>query len=642
MASTSPNSAPDMEALIADAAGALKSRQMADGHWVWELEADTTIPAEYVLLLHFLGEPNGEEERKIGNYLRAQQSERHGGWPLFAEGDLDISATVKSYWALKIIGDDIDAPHMKRAREAILAHGGAARSNVLTRIWLALYGHVPWRALPVLPMALMVAPGWFPINLYKISYWSRTTVVPFLILYYLKPKARNPRGVSIAELFTVPPEEDRGYVVNPTGHPLGTFFLGLDHFLRWIEPAWPKWFQKRCLDKAVTWIVARLNDEDGLGGIFPPIVNTVMAFDTLGYGRDHPHYDAAWRATRKLLVIREDEAYCQPCLSPVWDTSLTAHALLEAGEAPDSEGMEKAFAWLAEREITDVQGDWVEMKDAPASGWAFQYWNDYYPDVDDTAVVVMAMHRADAEKYKAPIARATQWVIDMQRPSGGWSAFETGKAYGYLDHIPFADHGAILDPETVDVSARCLSMLGQLGYERSHPVVARGLQYLRDEQEEDGSWFGRWGVNYVYGTWSALCALNAVGEDMEQAYVQKAVAWLRDQQQADGGWGEDCATYEDERRGEVKDSTPSQTAWAIMGLMAAGEVDTDAVARGAGYLQQAPRDGAKWDETLYTGTGFPHVFYLRYHGYSAFFPLWALARYRNLKRTNTRRVGFGM
>jgi squalene-hopene/tetraprenyl-beta-curcumene cyclase len=380
-----------------------------------------------------------------------------------------------------------------------------------------------------------------------------------------------------------------------------------------------------------------------LGGIFPAMANAVMAYEALGTARDDPDFTTARAAVDKLLMFHGDRAYCQPCLSPIWDTCLGLHALLEGREDPQGPVVQKAIDWLLEREITGTYGDWVWRRPGlKPSGWAFQYWNNHYADVDDTAVVVMALDRTNDPRCKPAIARAAEWIVGMQSKSGGWGSFDPENEYTYLNYIPFADHGALLDPPTVDVTARCLSMLAQLGYPRDHPAVRKAVDFLKREQEKDGSWFGRWGTNYVYGTWSALSALNAVGEDLSSPAIRKGAAWLEGFQQADGGWGEDCATYWEERRGEVKESTPSQTAWALLGLMAAGQVESESVARGISHLQTAPRNGAKWDEALYTGIGFPRVFYLRYDGYSAYFPLWALARYRNLVTGNDRRVGVGM
>ena len=627
---------------VREARRALEHVQQPDGHWVFELEADATIPAEYVLLGHFLGEIDPALEGRIARYLRDRQAE-HGGWPLYAEGDFNVSASVKAYFALKLIGDAPDAPHMARARSAILAHGGAACCNVFTRFALALFGQVPWRAVPVMPVEIMLLPRWFPFHLDKVSYWSRTVLVPLLILMALKPRARNPRQVDIAELFITPPEQERRYIANPTGAAWGTLFIGIDRLLRRAEPHLPRRSRARAIRAAIEFITLRLNGEDGLGGIFPAMANTVMAFDALGYAADHPDLVTARQAVRRLVTEKPDFTYCQPCLSPIWDTALAGHALMEAGASIDDEPLRRGMDWLVARQILDVVGDWAAARPGlRPGGWPFQYRNDFYPDIDDTAAVVCALHRADPERYGTAIARGTEWVLGMQSANGGWGSFDADNTHDHLNHIPFADHGALLDPPSADLTGRCVSMLAQQGFARDHPAVAQALDYLRREQEPDGSWFGRWGTNYIYGTWSVLCALNAAGEDMRAPYVRKAVAWLVARQQADGGWGESCASYWADRKDEPVASTPSQTAWALLALMAAGETESEAVARGIAFLERAPRSDGVWDEHLYNAVGFPRVFYLKYHGYSAYFPLWALARYRNLMARNDRRVAWGM
>jgi squalene-hopene/tetraprenyl-beta-curcumene cyclase len=622
---------------IVRATGALTRHQRDDGHFVFELEADATIPAEYVLLEHFLDRIDQPLQDRIGVYLRSIQGD-HGGWPLFHDGAFNISASVKAYFALKAIGDDPDAPHMRRARQAILDAGGAERTNVFTRAQLALFGEVPWTAVPVMPMEIMNLPQWFPFHLSKVSYWSRTVIVPLLVLMAKKPIARNPRGVHIAELFRTPPDRVTDWIRGPYRSAWGRFFKAVDMALRVAEPHFPKAREQRAIAKAVAFVTERLNGDDGLGGIYPAMANTVMMFDTLGYPADHPDADIAWRAVRKLLIDDGVErAYCQPCWSPVWDTGLAGHALAEAGVSTDA-----ACEWLKPLQINDVVGDWsVRRPGLRPGGWAFQYANPHYPDVDDTAVVGMLLHRNGDPQYAESIERAKEWVIGMQSSDGGWGAFEPENTHHYLNHIPFADHGALLDPPTADVSARCVSFLAQIGMTNDDPVMAKALAYLRREQEKDGSWFGRWGTNYIYGTWSVLCALNAAGIAHDDPAMRRAVDWLVSVQRGDGGWGEDEESYDSAPRGRYKESTPSQTAWAVLGLMAAGAADHPAVARGIAYLSLTQKADGAWDELPYTAVGFPRVFYLRYHGYKQYFPLLALARYRNLTRGNTRRVEFG-
>ncbi len=630
-----------LDRVIDEAVGAMKARQKPDGHWVFDLEADATIPSEYIMLNHYLDEREPEVEAQLADYIRGIQGE-HGGWPLFYKGDFDMSATVKAYYALKLVGDDIEAPHMRRARDAVLARGGAETANVFTRYALALFGEVPWRAVPVMPVELMLVPRWFPVTIYRFSYWSRTVIAPLLILAALKPRAINPKRVRVQELFRTPPDQIKKYLFNPTGSRGADVFLWIDKVLRVVEPLFPKAMRARAIRKAVEFFTPRLNGEDGLGAIYPAMANAVMAMEAMGYPKDHPDLVTAKRSIKKLLTPGEGKMFCQPCVSPIWDTGLAVQAMMETG------GNEASVAascdWLRERQILDVVGDWeIKRPGLRPGGWAFQYNNAHYPDVDDTAVVAMALHRADPGKHAEAISRAAEWIVGMQSTNGGWGAFDIDNNDAYLNNIPFADHGALLDPPTADVSARCISFLAQIGYEPTHPTMARGIAYLKAEQETDGSWFGRWGTNYIYGTWSVLCALNAAGEDMRAPYIRRAVDWLIAHQNADGGWGEDGATYWKERRYECKESTPSQTAWATLALMAAGEVDHAAVKRGMAFIANAPREpDGRWVEPWYTAVGFPRVFYLRYHGYAAIFPLWALARYRDLKISNTKQVRTGM
>ena len=635
----------DIDRAIDLSVESLLAARKPDGHWVFELEADATIPAEYILLRHYLGEPvDAALEAKITAYLLRVQS-ADGGWPLFHAGAFNISASVKAYFALKMMGRDIDSGEMRRARDAIRARGGASTVNVFTRALLALFGVVGWRAVPVMPVEIMLLPKWFPFHLDKISYWARTVIAPLLVLGALKPRARNPKGVGIDELFLEAPESVGG--ISRAEHQSRAwfaFFRAVDAVLRRVEPFFPKGPRKRAMDKALAFVVERLNGEDGLGAIFPAMANSVMMFDALDYPSQHPKRLAARRSIDKLLVVGEAEAYCQPCVSPVWDTALACHALMEAGDARSIDAAEAGLGWLAPRQVLDVVGDWAARRpNATPGGWAFQYANPYYPDLDDTAVVVMAMDRAQKtgahQRYVEAIQRGRAWVAELQSRDGGWGAFDADNSHHYLNNIPFSDHGALLDPPTEDVTGRCVSMLAQLG-ETESPALRDGVAFLRRTQRADGSWFGRWGLNYIYGTWSALCALRAAGFDADASETRRARDWLLHIQNTDGGWGEGGESYGLDYRGyEKAPSTASQTAWALLGLMAAGAIAHPAVSRGVDYLLATQAADGGWREDLFTATGFPRVFYLRYHGYPRFFPLWALARFRNLRSGATADYG---
>ncbi len=640
-----------LERCVEVAMAALLKQQRPDGHWVFELEADATIAAEYVVLQHFLGEFNPALEAKIAIYLRRLQGS-HGGWSLFQGGAFNISATVKAYFALKLIGDAPESKHMRQAREAILAYGGAGTTNVFTRILLALFGVVSWAAVPIIPVEIVFLPRWFPFHLSRVSYWSRTVLVPLLVVQALKPRARNPRGVGIDELFPAQRPRARRWARAPhQSRARFVVFAAIDAVLRVFEPLIPQAIRRRAIEKAVAFVTERLNGEDGLGAIFPAMANTAMMFDALGYARDHPHFVVARKAIDKLLVVTREEAYCQPCVSPVWDTVLVCQSLLEVGGAEAHMGARRGLLWLETKQVLDTVGDWADQRPlVRPGGWAFQYANPYYPDLDDTAVVVMAMERFARHRvprndpdFREAISRGREWVLGLQSANGGWGAFDVDNTSEYLNHIPFADHGALLDPPTADVTARCVSMIAQLGNAADDPVLTKALAFLRRNQEDDGSWYGRWGMNYIYGTWSVLCALNAAGVSSGAPEVRRATTWLIAAQNDDGGWGETGDSYALNRRGcERAPSNASQTAWAILGLMTADEVHNPAVEHGVEYLLQ--RQGAQgfWPEPQFTATGFPRVFYLRYHGYAKFFPLWALARYRNLTQSGERHVRFGM
>jgi squalene-hopene/tetraprenyl-beta-curcumene cyclase len=616
---------------------ALSGVQNERGYWLFELEADCTISAEYILMQHFLGEIDRPLETKIAAYLRARQAQ-HGGWPLYQGGELDISCTVKAYFALKLAGDSAQAPHMLRARAALLERGGAARANVFTRITLALFGQVPWRAVPYIPVEIMLLPRWFPFHLDKVSYWSRTVMVPLLILCTRRPRAKNPRNVDITELFATPPEQERHYFRTPGGRSvlLARAFLVLDRCARRIDPLIPGAMRRRATRRAEAWILERLNGEDGLGAIFPAIVNAVEALTVLSYASEDPRLVAAKRALHKLLVIGAESAYCQPCVSPIWDTALATLALQDEGSPAATAASDRALRWLQAQQLLEQPGDWQVNRPAlPGGGWAFQFSNSFYPDLDDTAAIVWAMGRAsDAERYSQPVDRALDWLVGMQSRNGGFASFDVDNVHYRLNHIPFADHGALLDPPTSDVTARVVTALATVGRPQDKQPLERAVAFLRQEQEADGSWFGRWGTNYIYGTWSVLTALAQARVRSSDEAVGRAVRWLCERQNSDGGWGESNDSYAQapaERRPAA--STSFQSAWALLGLIAAGQVHSDVVRHGIDYLLRTRNAHGLWNDPGFTAPGFPRVFYLKYHGYSAYFPLWALAAYRSLARS---------
>ena len=648
-----PPTQDGLDRAIDRATEALLRTQRPDGHFVFELEADVSIPCEYILFKAFRGESLDRKlELKFARYLRERQKAR-GGWPLFEDGGFNMSSSVKAYFALKMLGDDPEDPHMVRAREAILKHGGAAHSNVFTRALLALFGEVPWSAVPIMPVEIMHLPRWFPFHLDKISYWARTVLAPMMVVNAVKPVAKNPRDVHIPELFTVPPDKVRRWPGGVGQSPVWTVvFNSVDKILRVSEPFFPQRSRRSAIAKAEAYTTERLNGKDGLGAIYPAIAYSALMYMVLGANDNDPRLRQAMNAIDRLIVEYDDYAYLQPCVSPVWDTSLAAHALMEAGHERNAASVKACLDWLAPRQELEVKGDWASQRpNVRPGGWAFQYNNAYFPDLDDTAVVVMAMHRAQNHarsgipgRYTHAIDRAREWVEGLQSWNGAWGAFDADNDHEYLNNIPFADHGALLDPPTADVTARCISMLAQLGETQdSSPAMKRAVDYLIETQEADGSWFGRWGMNYIYGTWSVLCAFNVANVDRQSVAVQKAVTFLRVNQNPDGGWGEGAETYDREYKSyQQAGSTASQTAWALIALMAVGEIDDPAVERGISYLTKTQGADGFWDEPRFTATGFPKVFYLRYHGYPKFFPLWAMARYRNLKQSNHRRVLVGM
>ena len=549
---------------------------------------------------------------------------------LYPGGELNLSATVKVYYALKLAGDSPDAPHMARAGAAILACGGAVNANVFTKIALALFDQIPWRGVPFIPVEIMLLPRWFPFHISKVSYWSRTVMVPLFVLCTLKPSAANPRKVDVRELFTTPPEEERRYF--PVRSILNRVFLILDRLGRGLHRLVPRFVRERAVKRAESWVIERLNGTDGLGAIFPAMVNAHEMLSILGYDSDHPYRVMTKEALRRLLVEKADHAYCQPCVSPVWDTGLACLALQEADERTDHRSVLRGLDWLLPRQLLDEVGDWSDRRPGVrGGGWPFQFGNDHYPDIDDTPVVVWSMLESGRKRYQESIERAAEWICGMQSRNGGYGSFDADNTHYYLNEIPCADHGALLDPPTSDVTARCVTFLSKLDRERFRDTIDRAVGFLYREQESNGSWFGRWGANYSYGTWSVLVAMEAAGENLHAPSIRRAVSWLESVQRPDGGWGEDNDSYFDpSEAGRSETSTTYQTSWALLGLMAAGEVRSAAVGHGVEYLKRHQAVDGLWYDDSFTCPGFPRVFYLKYHGYTRYFPLWALARYRRL------------
>nr|VFK55008.1 MAG: squalene-hopene/tetraprenyl-beta-curcumene cyclase [Candidatus Kentron sp. TUN] len=608
---------------------ALLNLQHPKGYWCFELEADNTMPSEYILMMHFMGEVDKKLQGKLAHYMRLRQ-QPDGGWPLYYGGFSDISCTVKVYYALKLSGDDPNAPHMQKARELILKKGGASRCNVFTRLMLAMFEQIPWRGVPYIPAEIILLPKWFPFHLDKVSYWTRTVLVPLTILYTLKAKAENPNQVHIPELFTIDPEKEKNYF--PIRSRMNRVFLILERTIRRIDPIIPKAVRNKAIKRTEDWFIERLNGENGLGAIMPAMINAHEALKLLGYEKEHPLRKQTKAALEGLLIEQGEETYCQPCMSPIWDTSLTMLALLETQDEEIIEPLKAACGWLVSQQVTDEPGDWRKARpDLPGGGWAFQFHNPYYPDLDDTAVVGWAMHYYDPVTYKNAMEKAAAWIIGMQSRNGGFAAFDADNTHYILNEIPFADHGALLDPPTSDVTARCITFLTRYNHEAYKPIVNKALKFLEEEQEEFGAWFGRWGTNYIYGTWSVLVALKNAEVDPKHAMVRRAVAWLKSKQNKDGGWGETNDSYETNLLSGVGErSTAFQTAWALLGLMAAGELNSNEIKQGIEYLLYHQKEDGLWHDPEFTAPGFPRIFYLKYHGYDKFFPVWAVAQYNRL------------
>jgi squalene-hopene/tetraprenyl-beta-curcumene cyclase len=617
-----------LDRAIEQAKERLLSLQYPEGFWWGELESNVTITAEYLFLAHFLGIRDEDRRRKIANYLLEQQRE-DGTWANWFDGPGDLSTTIEAYFALKLAGVDPRSPEMGKAREFILREGGVPKARIFTKLWLALFGQWRWEDLPAMPPELVLLPTWFPVNIYEFASWARGTILPLTIVLALRPTVSIPEDAKLDELYPQP--RRRSYPLPRRPGLWGSLFFGLDRALRLHERFPWKPLRARALKRAEEWIVAHQEADGSWGGIQPPWVYSLIALKALGYGLDHPVIQKGLRGFESFAIEGEETWRLQACLSPVWDTALAVLALLEAGLEPDHPALLRAGRWLLKEQILDSGGDWqIKVERSLPGGWAFEFENDLYPDTDDTAIVMLALLgiALPEDQRREALARGLEWLLAMQSKNGGWGAFDKDNTKLFLARIPFADFGALLDPPSVDVTAHILELLGRLGYDRSSRPVRRALAYIRREQEPDGPWFGRWGVNYIYGTGAVLPALEAIGEEMSKPYIRRAVAWLIAHQNGDGGWGETPASYRDPSLRGQGPSTPSQTAWAILGLLAAGEVENEATKHGIEYLIRTQQEDGSWEEPYFTGTGFPGDFMINYHLYRLYFPLMALGRYR--------------
>lgn len=653
----------------------LLERQHPEGYWQGELEGDSILQSETILILAFFGREGSPLVARLARRLLETQTS-DGGWSLYPGGPIDISASVKAYFALKLAGYSPSDERLRRAANVILEHGGAQAVNSFTRFYLAFLGQIPYSICPAVPPEVVLLPQWFPINLYRMSAWSRAMVVPLSVLWALKPIRALPAEKGIRELFLTRPEDwplTRGSGARGGCDFWSSFFQMTDRCLKWAERCGVVPLRKRALKAAEKWMLEHMEASHGLAAIYPPMVWSLIAFHALGYSHDSPVMREAWHRVEELLIENEerDSARVQPCLSPVWDTALSTRSLMTAGLSMDDVSIQKAVKWLLDRQVLNP-GDWARTVKCEPGGWCFEHANPFYPDCDDTAAALMTLakqfQRNDAqppelfpphwrivddstatgsrkgrnelrrglssreleelaERTNQAIHRGVTWLLAMQSQDGGWAAFDRDNRCAILTKVPFADHNAMIDPSTPDITGRVLEALGTLGYRLGFPKVDRAVAFLRRTQEPDGSWFGRWGVNYIYGTWLALSGLRAVGVAEDDPAVVAGANWLLSHQLPDGGWGESPATYDHPHLRGSGPSTPSQTAWAILGLLAAGKNSHPAVLRGVRYLldHQSP-DGA-WEESAFTGTGFPRVFYLRYHMYPLYFPLLALVRF---------------
>jgi squalene-hopene/tetraprenyl-beta-curcumene cyclase len=615
----------------------LFSQQHADGYWCGELEADTTLESDYIAIHTLLGTGNQDRmQRAVPEILRHQNQD--GGWPIYAGGPSNISASVKAYFALKLMGYTPDHPVLESARNCILAMGGVTECNTFTKIYLCFLGQYDWEAVPAIPPEIVLFPNWFWFNIYEISSWSRAILVPLSVAYAKKPFKKIAAEMGIDELF-IGGRHGRNLHLkwNPKKISWRNFFLVLNQLIHFCERFNIRPLRYLALKRAEKWMLERFEKSDGLGAIYPGILNSIIALRCLGYSTDDPQVIRALDEFEKLGIDdpgipdhAEPSFRMAPCYSPVWDTAYAMFALGEAGVSKDDPRLLKAADWILTKEVR-CRGDWaVKVRNVLPGGWYFEFNNEFYPDVDDSAMVLLGLDKVNnpRERYQHEVSqRAIDWILAMQCKSGGWASFDKDNTRMVFQKMPFADHNAMLDPPTVDITGRVLEMLAAYGYGKDDPPVKKAIKFILKEQEADGSWFGRWGVNYIYGTMQVLRGLQAVGVDQHEPYVQQAAEWLRMVQNPDGGWGETCDSYDDPATRGIGPSTPSQTAWALMGLLAAGDTRSESVQRGILRLLETQKPNGSWDEDQYTGTGFPRVFYLAYHLYRDYFPLIALATY---------------
>ena len=610
--------------------------QLPEGYWWAELESNVTITAEYIMLFHFMGLVDKERERKLANYILSKQTEQ-GCWCIYYGGPGDISTTVEAYFALKLAGYPAEHPAMAKARAFILDKGGIIKCRVFTKIFLALFGEFAWFGVPSMPVELMLLPTWAYFNVYELSSWSRATIIPLSIVMAYKPVRRLPPWARVQELYVRPPRPiDYTFTKEHGIITWKNIFIGVDHILKVYESSPIRPFKKKAMAVAENWVLEHQEPTGDWGGIQPAMLNSVLALHCLGYANDHPAVERGLEALANFCIEDDHGIVLQSCVSPLWDTALALKALLDADVPPDHPALINATQWLLDREVRKP-GDWkIKSPDLNPGGWAFEFLNDWYPDVDDSGIVMMAIKDVKVKNVRAKedaIKRGIAWCLGMQSKDGGWGAFDKDNTKHILNKIPFADLEALIDPPTADLTGRMLELMGNFGYPKTHPAAVKGLAYLKQHQEPDGSWWGRWGVNYIYGCWSVLSGLVAIGEDPSQPYIRKAVNWLKSRQNIDNGWGESCSSYDDSSLAGFGESTPSQTGWALLALMAAGDVKSVSVAKGIQYLLSTQKPDGSWDEEQFTGTGFPKFFMIRYHIYKDVFPLMALGTYRRLARS---------